>query len=125
MADFSQYTGTCYVATDPEFIETETYKLFSARVCQRNYKDESQFLTLKAWGRLAERMEKCVKKGSKLLANGELQIRSFIDKNDQERIGIDWVADKFEFLPNQAKNTNKETAAVTTNSEVVTDDVPF
>ncbi len=61
-------------------------------------KEETTFITVVAWKKLAENCAKYLKKGRKVFVEGELRTRDFIDKNQQKRTTIEVRADIIEFL---------------------------
>ncbi len=66
-------------------------------------KEEPMWVTIVAWGKLAETVGKLVKKGSSVLVSGELQIRKYTDKNDTERRSVEVRADRVKLLDSKAK----------------------
>jgi len=61
-------------------------------------KEETTFITVVAWNKIAENCAKYLKKGRKVFVEGELRTRNFVDKNQQKRVAIEVRADIIEFL---------------------------
>lgn len=61
-------------------------------------KEETEFITVVVWEKLAENCVQYLKKGSRILVEGRLQTRQFVDKNQQERLVTEIKADSVEFL---------------------------
>jgi single-strand DNA-binding protein len=59
---------------------------------------EVDFFNITAWRGLGENCAKFIKKGSKVGVTGEVQIRSYDDKDGNKKTAIDIVADEVEFL---------------------------
>jgi len=132
MADVSKFYGTGHVCSDPQLKVGQDYELFTFRIAQNDYKGGSQFMNVKAWGNLASRMEKCIKKGSKIFVEGNLEIREFEHKGER-RISVDISANSFEFVggPPKKKEESKEIeevaepASAEDDEQPVTTEIPF
>ena len=59
---------------------------------------ETDFFNISAWRQLGENCAKYLAKGRKVCVTGELQTRTYDDKNGVKRTAIDVVADDVEFL---------------------------
>jgi single-strand DNA-binding protein len=82
--------------------------------------DTTEWHRLTLWSGLADIVEKYVKKGSKLYAEGKVQTRKYTDKEGNERSITEVICDKITLL--DSKPTDK---AKTESVEVSTDDLPF
>ena len=60
-------------------------------------KDQTTFLAVRVFAKLAEACQN-VKKGVKLLVDGNLDISEYTDKEDQERITFRILADTYRLL---------------------------
>src|SRR5438067_1143285 len=87
MISFNQVTFAGNVGRESELQQTDngnTYARFSLAVDSSFTKDEPpMWLTVTAWGKLAEQVSKLVKKGSLVLVSGRLAIRSYTDKESK------------------------------------------
>lgn len=65
--------------------------------------EKTQWHTVKAWGKLAELIEKHVQKGDSLLIEGKLQHEQYEDKEGVKRYSTHVLADKVLFLTPREK----------------------
>ena len=61
-------------------------------------KEETEFITIVAWELLAETCVKYLKKGSRVLVEGRLKTRTYIDKNQVGQHVTEIKAETVEFL---------------------------
>ncbi len=104
---------------------------------QRSYADASgekqaDFINCIAWRGLAENIAKYVRKGDRLAIVGELQTRSYTDKDGNKRINTEILVQEAEFLGNkQAAEDKPGESAYKPQKECVNDfksadeDLPF
>lgn len=92
------------LARDPELRQTTTGKsVASFRIaCDRGRKDangqsQADWLDVVAWDRTAEFICKYFQKGSMIAVDGRLQSRQYQDKNGQNRIAVEIVANNVNF----------------------------
>lgn len=109
---------------DPELFETANgakYCRFTLAV-NRKFKDSegnvvTDFLPVTAWRQLGEMCATYLSKGRKVAVVGELQTRTWQDKDGTQKYGIDILADEVEFLtpkdytPTESKPIVKTTAS--------------
>ena len=79
---------------------------------QRSYADASgekqaDFINCIAWRGLAENIAKYVRKGDRLAIVGELQTRSYTDKDGNKRINTEILVQEAEFLGNKQVSEDK------------------
>ena len=96
---------------------------------------ETDFFNITVWRQLAENCSKYLKKGSKVAVVGQLQNRSYEDKDGNKRSVTDIVASEIEFLtPKNAGDSFDDDAAVVSRparrekpvlEEVDDDQLPF
>ena len=87
---------------------------FSMAVNRKYAKDgEAQvdFIKCQAWRGTAEFISKYFRKGSSICIVGEIQARSWDDKNGQKRYAIEIVADEAHFVDGKGENTTPTTNA--------------
>lgn len=114
------------------------YAQFSLAV-QRNYTDadgerQTDFINCIAWRGLAENIAKYVRKGDRLAIAGELQNRSYTDKDGNKRTATSILVQEAEFLGNKqaaedkpgetAYKPKKETVKLS-ELKAIDDDLPF
>ena len=128
---------------DPETSETSSGALLCrfAIAVNRNYQGadgtrETDFFNVTVWRQLGENCGKYLKKGSKVAVVGQLQNRTYEDKDGVRRTVTDVVASEVEFLtPKNAEGFSDDVAVVSRPAaarrekpvlEVVDDDqLPF
>ncbi len=127
---------------DPEISETSggVHVCRFAIAVNRNYAStdgtrETDFFNITVWRQLAENCGKYLKKGSKVAVVGQLQNRSYEDKDGIKRTVTDVIANEVEFLtPKGAQDVLDDDAAVVSRparrerpvlEEVDDDQLPF
>ena len=88
------------LSKDVELMQTNSgvaVAKFSVAV-KRTVGDEADFLNVVAWRTLAESCNKYLKKGSKVAVIGNIQTRSYENKNGQKQYITEIVAEQVEFL---------------------------
>lgn len=84
---------------------------------QRDFKDKKtneygvDFISIIAFNKTAEFMEKYFHKGMKALIEGKIQTGSYTDKNGQKRYTFDVIADKVEFVESKGDSQQNERPA--------------
>ncbi len=93
------------------------------------WKEESSFIDVVVWNKLAERCAQQLHKGSPILVEGYLQTRSYTTKDNQNRKITEIVSQRVSFLEkSEVTQTNTEstyTGIENTQPSVTEDDVPF
>lgn len=150
MASFNKVILIGNMVADPELKQTPNgisvcrFRLAVQRRFARSADQGQQtadFLDVVAWRQSAEFVSKYFKKGSPILVCGQIQSRSWEDKDGAKRYAVEIVADEVSFVgsknddgnrsDSQYGNSNYSTPAYTSNSglnfeEVTTDDnLPF
>jgi single-strand DNA-binding protein len=74
------------------------------------WKNETTYVNVIAWDKLAERSGQMAKKGAAVLVEGRLQSRSFETAEGARRSVIEVRAEKVQFLDRQAKDTEESRA---------------
>ncbi len=112
MISFNQVTFAGNVGKESEVHTTETgktYTRFSLAVDSFAKDEAPMWLTVTAWGKLAEQVSKLVKKGSLVLVSGRLAVRTYSDKEGKERTSVDVIAHTVEVLPRPEKANSQVT----------------
>lgn len=94
---------------DPEIRYTASGKpvcQFTLAV-QRNYKNkdgnyDADFINIVMWGSNGERLSNTVNKGQRVLINGQIQVRSYTNKEGAKRWVTEVIANKFDYIKNKA-----------------------
>jgi len=81
---------------------------------------KTEWYNVVAWKTLAETAEKYLKKGSKVLVEGEMETRSW-DKDDGTKgYSTELIANRIQFLESRADSEQNSS-----NSDPANDDIPF
>lgn len=84
---------------DVEKRETATGKTVAHfTIAVNGYNDTADFFTVNVWGNQAEYCAKYLKKGSKVLVEGEIHNRSYEDRDGNKRTVTEITANNVEFL---------------------------
>ena len=81
--------------------EGKPYTRFSLAVDQG--KDQTMWLNIVCWDKLAETVEKYAAKGALVFVLGKLQLRSYKDKNKVDRIAVEINASNVQLLERRQK----------------------
>lgn len=100
---------------DPELRRTQSgtaVASFSLAV-ERDFKGqngdrETDFIGLVAWGGTAELVAKYFRKGRMAVAEGRIQTRNWMDKNDQKRKTTEIVVENIYFADSKEKERNTQ-----------------
>ena len=102
MASFNKVILIGNMAADPELKQTtagESVAQFDIAVNRKNSKNnECDFIKIVAWRQHAEFVCRYFKKGQPILICGQLQNRSWTDKQGQKRYTTEVVADEVSFV---------------------------
>lgn len=97
------WIGTIRLTKDPEVKYSQDGKAFArfSGACNRTFKKEGQpdadFFEFSAFGKLAETIEKCVHKGTKLLIEAEVRNNNWTDDKGVKHYGTQFVVNSIEF----------------------------
>jgi len=98
------------------------------------WKEESYFIDVTAWNKLAETSAEKLKKGSPIIVEGTLRTRTYTNKENQNvkiveinanRIHILEKSDFYQDSTASSQNQNKSGNTFIAEPEVTDDDVPF
>ena len=106
--------ATCSIATNRVYVDQQGQK-----------KQLVQFHNLVIWGKPAEVFAKYLKKGSKLLAEGELQTRNWTGKDGIKRYTTEIIVNNFEFLSPASKPAESKPAAAPATSAPAESTIDF
>ena len=95
---------------------------FDIAVNRKMNKDEVDFISIVAWRQQAEFVSKYFKKGQAILICGQIQTRSYTDKQNNKRTAVEVVADEVSFVGNKESSTETKNepympSAYTSNSQ--------
>lgn len=119
------------LANDPEVRTTQSGKKVATfkLATDRKMKDKSgnkvaDFHTVILWNKLAELAEQYLTKGKQISIEGEVQNRSYEDKDGNKRFITEIVADEIEFLSSGGSNV-KAKGRMEGFTEVTDEKLPF
>ena len=78
---------------------------FDIAVNRKLNRDVTDFISIVTWRQQAEFVSKYFKKGQAILVCGELQTRSYTDKQGNKRTAVEVVADEVSFVGNKESAT--------------------
>ena len=123
---------------DPEVRSTQTGKnvcTFTIAVNRKKVSEpQTDFFRINAWNGLADTCARFLSKGKKVAVVGELQARTYEDKQSKTRLSLDVSADEVEFLSPKEEKPKKDRensdgydnpADLTGFSDIRSDDLPF
>ena len=121
------------IGADPEVRTTPSGALCATfRVaCSESWTDKdgqrqerTEWFTIVAWRKLAEIVQRYLRKGSKVYIEGKLQTRSWEDKNGGgKRYATEVQADSLVML--SGKESSEARSSTSNSSEIPEDDLPF
>ena len=121
---------------DPEVRSTQTGKnvcTFTIAVNRKKVSEpQTDFFRINAWNGLSDTCARFLNKGKKVAVVGELQARTYEDRQGKTRLSLDVVADEVEFLSPKDSDTAtvsngkvKEEPALDGFTDIRSDDLPF
>ena len=100
------------LTADPEIRSTQTGKsvcTFTIAVNRKKVSEpQTDFFRINAWNGLADTCARFLSKGKKVAVIGELQARTYEDKQGKTRLSLDVSADEVEFLSPKEEKPKKE-----------------
>ena len=84
---------------------------FDIAVNRKLNREVTDFISIVAWRQQAEFVSKYFKKGQAILVCGELQTRSYTDKQGNKRTAVEVVADEVSFAGNKENATEAKNGA--------------
>lgn len=119
MASFNKVILIGNLTSDPELKQTTSgisVCSFGIAVNRKRTKDGEQacdFITIQAWRQQAEFVSRYFKKGKPILICGQIQTRSYTDKQNNKRTAVEVVADEVSFVGNNESSTEAKSEAST------------
>ena len=120
------------ITADPELKQTPqgvSVLTFSLAINRKGTKETTDFITCVAWRNTAEFISKYFQKGSSIVLDGSIQVRSYQDKDDNKRQAVEVVVSDAYFVDSKGEIESPQ-VAVTTDTpkfeEIESDDdLPF
>lgn len=126
------------LTNDPEIRSTQTGKsvcTFTIAVNRKKVSEpQTDFFRINAWNGLSDTCARFLNKGKKVAVVGELQARTYEDKQGKTRLSLDVSADEVEFLSPKEEKPKKEKensdgydnpADLAGFTDIRSDDLPF
>ncbi|MBE6618401.1 MAG: single-stranded DNA-binding protein [Ruminococcaceae bacterium] len=111
------------ICNDVELKQTNSGKSvvqFNLAVNRPFTKDVTDFIPVVVWNQPAEYLSRYARKGTKIAVSGKLTTRKYEDKNGNNRVAYEVVADSAEICEPRGENS----ASVGTNASVPTNSAP-
>lgn len=100
------------LTADPEIRSTQTGKnvcTFTIAVNRKKVSEpQTDFFRINAWNGLADTCVRFLNKGKKVAVIGELQARTYEDRQGKTRLSLDVSADEVEFLSPKEEKPKKD-----------------
>lgn len=128
MAGYANITIVGNVGKDPEQKDSKAGPMTKFSVGVTTRRDaETQWFNVTAWGKTAEVAMRYVKKGGAVLISGELQLRSYQDKQGQTKQSVDINARDLVLLGKRddAEQRSGGGGKFLPPAPVADDDIPF
>ena len=95
------------VGADPQFKSTEKTNICNFRIAVNDkYKKDAppQWFTVTAFGKSADFVNTYIKKGTRVLVEGKIQMEEYTDKENQKKLFVSIISDNIEILSSDKKN---------------------
>ena len=114
------------LTVDPEFKELAGDKMVcKLRLALNGYKkDETIYVDVDAWGKLASVCNEYLSKGSKVAIDGRLALNQWETSEGEKRQKLYVVADQIDFMSSRGETSTKKSSSSGKNEED-DDEVPF
>lgn len=114
---------------DVELKYTQNQKAFTKNcLAVDGYKDETDFINIVGWEKTAEFINKYLSKGRKVLVEGRISVRKWVDESDQAHWTTEVICTNVEFADSKP-NTNSDSKPNSNGDfvppQVDDDDLPF
>ena len=103
------------LAQDPEVRYTQSGKAvasFNLAVNRYGQKESADFIPIVAWEKLAEVIGNNLKKGSQVLIEGRMQVRSYETQDGQKRRATEVIVQNVEFLGSKKSDNDGSSSDV-------------
>ena len=105
---------------DVELAQTKTKKVYGRFTLAVPNGENAMFIDCVAFDKLAETIEKYVKKGNRLLVEGSINVSSYQDKDGNNRKSTNIYVNKITFIESAKKSEDKKDAQIE-----IQDELPF
>lgn len=118
----NKWIGMGRLTRDPEVRYSQSGSAvtnFSVAIDRRYKRDgetTADFFNCIAFGKTGEFVEKYLRKGIKVVIEGELQNNNYEDKNGTKHYSVQIIVNQIEFAESKSSQTNNDTAEPETNA---------
>ena len=118
----NKWIGMGRLTRDPEVRYSQSGSAvanFSVAIDRRYKRDgetTADFFNCTAFGKTGEFVEKYLRKGVKVVIEGELQNNNYEDKNGTKHYSVQIIVNQIEFAESKSSQTNNDTAEPETNT---------
>ena len=91
---------------------------------RKDDKQEADFIPVVFWGKTAEVIGNTLKKGSKILVDGRIQVRSYA-KDGSKRWVTEVIGRRFEYMESKASSTSSDSFSTFGKEETIPFTEPF
>lgn len=92
---------------------------------RKDDKNEADFIPVVFWGKSAEIIGNSLKKGSKILVDGRIQVRSYDAKDGSKRWVTEVIGRRFEYMESKSSNASSGSFSIFGKEEPVPFNEPF
>ena len=124
----NRWDGVGNLTRDPELKKTTneiSVCTFTIACNRRHDRNTADYLTIVTWRGLAENCARYLSKGRRVAVSGEIQTRTYEDKNGVKRTVWEIVADEVEFLSSVTRDAGSMADMTPVESPDPFDDAPF
>lgn len=101
------------VGTDPECREAGSSTVCKFRLASNGRNDRTNWVTVEAWGKLADTCQTYLRKGARIHLSGRLEIEEWEDRDGNKRVTVKLVADQMHMLDRKSDRDVEEDAIAT------------
>lgn len=115
----------------PSGVSVTNFRIAVSRRFKEEGKQDTDFIGIVCWRQTAEFVTKYFEKGRSILVCGQLQQRSWADKDGNKRSTLEVVADEVSFVERKSESNSAPVEAAPYNNEMqfeemsADDDLPF
>jgi single-strand DNA-binding protein len=116
------------VGADPQFKSTEKTNICNFRIAVNDkFKKDAppQWFTITTFGKSADFVNSYIKKGTKVLVEGKIQMEEYTDKDNQKRLFVSIISDNIEILSSDKSAQTAKNDLLDSPAANNSDDSPF
>lgn len=133
MASLNKCSFIGNLGKDPEVKEVGSSKVanFSIAVTEKfknregQYQEKTEWINIVIWGKLADVVEKYLKKGSSIYIEGKLQTRSWDDQEGNKKYITEILGNNFQMLGGRSSEGSSQAPKKDNYNQKEEDELPF